>query len=117
MISLAVFPYVPKTKDKCCCCENQEPGAEIPIETYILSVVLMIVVAIFVYRYQRREGELDKEDLGGFCIVSSVLILTPGLNSFALIIVAIIATAWLIFTLITWIIKKIKRWIRNLKRG
>lgn len=117
MISLVVFPYVPKTKDKCCCCENKEPGAEIPIETYILSVVLMIVVAIFVYRYLRREGGLDKEDLGGFCIVSSIFILIPGLNSFALMIVAIIATAWIIFTLIMWIIKKIKRWIRNLKRG
>lgn len=117
MISLVVFPYVPKTKDKCCCCEKSIPPAEIPIEFYILSVVLIIVAAVFVYRFLRKEDVLDEDDLVGFCIFSSPLILTPGLNSFVLMLFAIIATAWLIFTLIMWVIKKIKRWIQNLKRG
>lgn len=57
MISLAVLPYVPKTKDRCCC-EDQGPPLDIPIEYYILSFILMIVVVIFVYRYLRKEGGL-----------------------------------------------------------
>lgn len=116
MINLAVFPYVPKTKDNCCC-EDQGPPLDIPIEYYILSVVLMIVVVIFVYRYLRKEGGLDEGDLVGTFIFTSPLIFIPGLNSFVLRLLAILATVCLLFYAICWLIKKIERWRRNLKRG
>lgn len=48
MINLAVLPYVPKTKDKCCC-EDQGPPLDIPTEYCILSVILMLFVVIFAY--------------------------------------------------------------------
>ena len=107
MIILAVLPYVPKTKDKCSCEEEQTP-LYISIGYYILYAILMIIVAILVYRYLRREGGLDEEDLLGFCIFTSPLILIPGLNSFVLMLLAMIATAWLLFSLIAWLIKKLK---------
>lgn len=107
MISLAVLPYVPKRKHNCCCEEEQTP-LDMPIEYYILSVILMIIVATFVYRYLRREGGLDEGDLLGFIIFSSPFILIPGLNSFVIMLIVIIVTAWLLFSLIAWLIKKLK---------
>lgn len=109
MISLAVLPYVPKTKDKCCCCEDQGPPLDIPTEYYILSVILMLFVVIFAYRYLRKEGGLDEGDLGGTIIFTSPLIFIPGLNSFVLIVLmllAIIATVWLLFSAVCWLTKK-----------
>ena len=117
MINLAVLPYVPKTKDKCCCCEDQGPPLDIPTEYYILSVVLMIVVVIFVYMYLRKEGGLDEGDLGGTIIFTSPLIFIPGLNSFVLMLLTIIATVWLLFSAICWLVKKIEIWRQNLKKG
>ena len=105
MINLAVLPYVPKTKDNCCC-EDLGPPLDIPIEYYILSVVLMIVVVIFVYRYLRKEGGLDEGDLVGTFIFTSPLIFIPGLNSFVLMLLAIIATVWLLFSAVCWLTKK-----------
>lgn len=105
MISLAVLPYVPKTKDNCCC-EDPGPPLDMPIEYYILSVVLMIVVVIFVYRYLRKEGGLDEGDWVGTIIFTSPLIFIPGLNSFVLILLAIIATVWLLFSAVCWFTKK-----------
>lgn len=105
---LAILPihYVPRRSCNCCC-ENQKP-LDIPIEYYIISVILMTVVAIFVYRYISKEVDLDKNDLIFFCILFSPFILIPGLNSFALLLVAIAVIAWTILSLIMWIIKKIK---------
>lgn len=116
MINLAVLPYVPRTKDRCCC-EDQGSPLDIPIGYYILSVVLMIVVVIFVYRYLRKEGGLDEGDLGGTLIFTSPLIFIPGLNSFVLMLLAIIATVWLLFSAICWLAKKIEIWRQNLKKG
>lgn len=105
MINIAVLPYVPKTKDKCCC-EDQGPPLDIPIEYYILSVVLMIVVVIFLYRYLRKEGGLDEGDWVGTIIFTSPLIFIPGLNSFVLMLLAIIATVWILFSAVCWLTKK-----------
>lgn len=117
MINLVVLPYVPKTKDNCYCCEDQGPPLDIPTEYYILSVILMLVVVIFVYRYLRKEGGLDEGDLGGTIIFTSPLIFIPGLNSFVLMILAIIATVWLLLSAICWLFKKIEIWRQNLKKG
>lgn len=106
ILAILPIPYVPMRRHNCCC-EDQKP-IDIPIEYYIISVILMTVVAIFVYRYISKEVDLDKNDLIFFCIIFSPFILIPGLNSFALLLVAIIATAWAILSLIMWIIKKIK---------
>lgn len=115
MISiLAILPYVPKRKDNCCC-ENQEP-LDIPIEYYLLSVALMIIVAIFVYRYLRKEGGLDEGDLVGFCIFSSPFILIPGLNSFILMLITILIIVGAILILIMNIINIIKKLIKKIKK-
>ena len=84
----------------------RDPPLDMPMEYYILSVVLMIVVVIFVYRYLRKEGGLDEGDLGGTIIFTSPLIFIPGLNSFVLMLLAIIATVWLLFSAVCWLTKK-----------
>lgn len=104
---LAILPisYVPRRSCNCCC-EDQK-AFDLPIEYYIISVILMTIVAIFVYRYISKEVDLDKKDLIFFCIIFSPFILIPGLNSFSLLLVAIAVTAGLILSLIMWIIKKL----------
>ena len=106
ILAILQIPYVPRRSCNCCC-EDQKP-LDIPIEYYIISVILMTVVAIFVYRYMSKEVDLDKNDLIFFCIISSPFILIPGLNSFALLLVAIAVIALTILSSIMWIIKKIK---------
>lgn len=107
ILAILPIPYVPRRSCNCCC-EDQKP-LDIPIEHYIISVILMTIVAIFVYRYISKEVDLDKNDLIFFCIIFSPFILIPGLNSFALLLVAIAITASLILSLIMWVIKKLKK--------
>lgn len=107
ILAILPIPYVPRRSCNCCC-EDQKP-LDIPIEYYIISVILMTVVAIFVYRYISKEVDLDKNDLIFLCTIFSPFILIPGLNSFALLLVAIVVTVSLILSLIMWIIKKLKK--------
>lgn len=107
ILAILPIPYVPRRSCNCCC-EDQK-AFDLPIEYYIISVILMTIVAIFVYRYISNEVDLDKKDLIFFCIILSSFILIPGLDSFSLLLVAIAVTAGLILSLIMWIIKKLKK--------